>query len=104
MVTELNLFPPEDTLIRCKIPNSDKIIEVDAMEIDAMVGEAYARKQVSSMTVYELVKEVVDIFNDKYNYKMSHRSMDLLIMTKDKILTELKKNTLEQSEPVSSTT
>lgn len=103
MVTELNLFPPEDTLIRCKKPDGT-YIEVDAMEIDAMVGEAYSIKQVSTMTVYDLVSIVADIFEKKYGYKMSRRSMDLLIMTKDKLLTELKKNTLELSEAVSSTT
>lgn len=97
---ELNLFPPEDTTIRCKTPEGTTI-EVDAMDLDEMIIELYENRQ--SIPRKEYLQLVCDKFAEKYGYKMSRRSMDVLLEVKTDMLNKIKKNTYPESDPVSST-
>lgn len=95
---ELNLFPSEDTLIVCKTPDGQSI-EIDAMEIDAMLHDVYTEKRVTSLSLSEMLKEMTKKFEERFGFKMSLRSMDILIHEKDELLISVKKNTYQLSEP-----
>ena len=99
---DLNLFPPEDTIIRCKTPDGN-VIEVDAMDIDNLVSEVFQEYGTDTIPIREYLALVCSKFDAKYNYKMSKRSMDLLLEAKTKLLENVKKNTYQSLEPVSST-
>lgn len=99
---DLQLFAPEDTIIRCKTPEGN-VIEVDAMDIDSMVSEVFQEYNQSEIPIKEYLGLMCDKFNQRYGYRMSKRSMDLLLEAKTNMLEDVKKNTYQQSEPVSST-
>ena len=99
---DLQLFSPEDTMIRCKTPEGN-VIEVDAMDIDNLVSEVFQERNQEEIPMKEYLGLVCEKFYKVYGYKMSKRSMDLLLDTKTTILENVKKNTYTQLEPVSST-
>jgi len=99
---DLQLFPPEDTIIRCKTPEGN-VIEVDAMDIDNLVSEVFQEYNQPEIPIKEYLTLVCNKFNERYGYRMSKRSMDLLLEAKTNLLENVKKNTYQQSEPVDST-
>lgn len=100
MTTEIDLFPPEDTLIKCKTPEG-LCIEIDAMDVDEMMAEVYnGRKELSTQ---ELLTGMCEKFKQRYGYGMSRRSMDVLIDVKTDILNRIKKNSLAQLSRASTT-
>lgn len=106
---ELQLFPPEDTTIRCKTPEGN-VIEVDAMDLDDMILEVYDEypsDQVPKVTYPAIPRKeylalVCNKFKQRYGYAMSKRSMDMLLDAKTEILNKVKKNTYPQYAPVNS--
>lgn len=99
---DLQLFPPEDTIIRCKTPEGN-VIEVDAMDVDNLVSEVFQEYGTETIPIKEYLGLVCAKFADKYGYKMSKRSMDLLLEAKTNLLENVKKNTYASFEPASST-
>lgn len=107
---ELQLFPPEDTTIKCKTPEGETI-EVDAMDLDELilqVYDEYPSDQTPKVTYPNIPRKeylglVREKFDQRYGYRMSLRSMDILLDTKTEILNKIKKNSYQQSDPVSST-
>jgi len=69
-----------------------------------MMGNCYVQKGVTTMSMAELISRMVDAFEEKYGYRMSKRSMDILIAEKDKLLDIVKKNTYLPSELLEPTT
>jgi hypothetical protein len=106
---ELQLFPPEDTTIKCKTPEGETI-EVDAMDLDELilqVYDEYPSDQTPKVTYPNIPRKeylglVREKFAQRYGYRMSLRSMDILLDTKTEILNKIKKNSYQQSDPVSS--
>ena len=97
---ELQLFPPEDTLINCKTPDG-QTIAIDAMDLDDMIAELYETRK--AIPRKEYLGLMCAKFAEKYGFAMSKRSMDVLLEVKTKILTDIKKNSTEELNPVSST-
>ena len=107
---ELQLFPPEDTTINCKTPEGTTIT-VDAMDLDDMILEVYDEypsDQEPKVTYPDIPRKeylglVCEKFFQRYGYRMSKRSMDMLLDVKADILNKIKKNSYPQLDPVSST-
>lgn len=99
---ELQLFPPEDTTIKCKLPDGS-IIEVDAMDLDDMIMDVYATYPQPEIPRKEYLHLMRDKFAERYGYRMSLRSIDILLDAKTDILNRIKKNSYPQSDPVNST-
>lgn len=100
-MTELNIFPPEDTTIILRKPDKTAI-ELDVLELEALSHSVF---QVAgeSMLFNEYVLKMRDAFEQKYGYRMSIISMQGVISAKDDKLEYIKKNTTTPLEPVSAT-
>ena len=99
---ELQLFPPEDTTIKCKLPDGSAI-EVDAMDLDDMIMDVYAVYPQPEIPRKEYLHLMRDKFAERYGYRMALRSIDILLDAKTDILNRIKKNSYPQLDPVSST-
>ena len=107
---ELQLFPAEDTTIKCKTPEG-KTIEVDAMDLDDMIVEVYDEypsDEVPKVTYPVIPRKeylglICEKFFQRYGYRMSKRSMDILLDVKSDMLNKIKKNSYPQLDPVNST-
>lgn len=99
---ELQLFPPEDTTILCKVPDGEAI-SVDAMELDDMIMDVYAEYPKPEIPRKEYLILMRNKFAERYGYRMSLRSMDILLDVKTEMLNRIKKNSYPQSDPVNST-
>lgn len=97
---DFNLFPPDETTINCKTPTGEVIV-VDAMDLDEMLIQIFEGKE--SVPRDTLLQQMCDKFEKQYSFKMSRRSMDLLIDIKTDILNKVKKNSYQEPEPTSST-
>lgn len=98
---DFNLFPPDETTINCKTPTGEVIV-VDAMDLDEMLIQIFEGKDLVPRDT--LLQQMCDKFENQYSFKMSKRSMDLLLDIKTDILNKVKKNSYQEPEPTSSTT
>src|SRR5690606_20822183 len=96
---ELVLFPPEATQINLTLPDGSRIV-VDALDIDDLVAEALTNNPEAE----NIIPDVAELFKNKYGVAISKHSTALLIMTKHKVLEELKKSTSTMLEPSDSST
>lgn len=101
-MTEFELFPAEDSMIKCNKPDGTSI-ELDALELDCMLREVYAERNATTLSLSTILKDMTAKFESVYGFKMSLRSMDKLLVTKDEVLDQVKKNTYQSSEPLDST-
>lgn len=97
---ELNLFPPEETKITCKTPDGSLIV-IDAFELDLLISEVQFEAS-APIPLKDFLVFMVDKFAESYKFRMSLRSMDVLLEEKRKILDKVKKNTYQESEPANS--
>ena len=91
IMIELNVFPAEDTSIRCKMPDGSSI-EIDVLEIEALSHALFTESE-QEIPYDEYVVKMRDSFNTKYGYKMGLASMEQLITIKNNVLDKLKKST-----------
>jgi len=99
---EFNLFPPTDTTINCNAPDG-RVIPVDAMDLDDMLIEVYQDFNKPELSHKEYLPAMIEKFFDRYDFRMSRRSMELLMQKKHEILETVKKNTYQSCDPISST-
>lgn len=90
-MTELNIFPAEDTTIKLRKKDGE-VIELDAIELESLSNSLFD-VQGTSLPYDEYLIKMRDAFETKYGYKMSLASMQNVIAAKNDILENIKKNT-----------
>ena len=100
-MTELNIFPPEDTTIVLRKPDRTAI-ELDVLELEALSHSLFSVAG-ESMPFDEYVLKMRDTFEQKYGYRMSIASMQYVISIKNDKLEYIKKNTTTPLEPANAT-
>jgi hypothetical protein len=100
-MTELNIFPPEDTAIVLRKPDKSAIT-IDVLDLEALSHSLF-NEAGSSMPFDEYVIKMCDAFETKYGYRMSIASMQHVIAAKNDKLEYIKKNTTTPLEPASAT-
>jgi hypothetical protein len=97
-MTELNIFPPEDTTVVLRKPDKTAI-ELDVLELEALSHSLFSVAG-EEIPFDEYVLKMRDAFEQKYGYKMSIASMQYVISIKNDKLEYIKKNTTTPLEPV----
>lgn len=98
---DITLFPPDETLINCKTPDGSTI-QVDAMDLDDMIADIYLTLGVNNIQRTQFLSEMCERFEQRFGFRMSKRSMDLLVEIKHELLEKVKKNSYLESEVTSS--
>lgn len=98
---EFYLFPPSDTIINCNTPDG-KVIPIDAMDLDDMLIEVYQDYGNKELIHQEYLPAMIEKFFNTYGFRMSRRSMELLMQKKHEILDTIKKNTYQSCDPTNS--
>jgi len=96
---ELNVFPPEETMIRCRKPDGS-VIEIDAIELESLSHSLFT-EAAQEIPYDEYIEKMCNLFESKYNFRMGGHSMQALVNVKNDILERVKKNIYTQLEPTS---
>jgi hypothetical protein len=89
---EVNIFPEADDTIVCNTPTGEKI-EVSVFDIDDMIVTMYESMELSFRNNRRMqLRKMVELFAEKYSYRMSMVSMDALIALKEQKMNILKKS------------
>lgn len=99
---DVNIFPEQDTRINCNLPDGTKI-SVDAMDLDHMVAEVYQASGKIALPVSEILEGVQARFKKKHGFDISKRSVDILLEAKDRLLSDVKKNSYHMLDQQGST-
>lgn len=96
---EMNIFDDQETKLVCNTPDGQKI-EIDLLDLDDLAIEVYAGRE--SLPVGTYLSEMSRKFAEKYGFKISKASMDILLGKKNDLLKELKKNSFPMQGTTSS--
>jgi hypothetical protein len=92
---ELYLCPPEATTIKLNLPD-DNSLTIDAMDVEDLLSEVYVAKSTN------VLADFIDLFEKKYEIRLSRYSADVLLQTKYDLIESAKKNILGMQESTDS--
>jgi len=100
---EVNIFPETDDTIICNTPTGEKI-ELSVFELDDLIATMVESLDLSLRNSRRAqLRKLVQLFDEKYGYRMSMVSMDSLVALKEQKMDTLKKSASPSVDQPSST-